>query len=325
MVTEITFGLLLYGRQDHIPGTARGGWFYGYGLFLYQPRRDRLRRAAAVKVLKCINNNVVSCLGSDGRELVAMGRGLGFSLRPGDEVEESRAEKLFRMESSEETQKLTDLFAKLQPREIELCSRIVDKAMEDLGQPLSPSVYLTLTDHVSFAIERHRKGFVFTNTLLAEVRTFYPREFALGKFALELIFRELGIQFPDDEAANIALHLVNAEYENSLSDTLRITQTLHDSLSLLAAYPGLRLDSEGDFYNEFTVQLKFLVFRAFSHTFYQRREERYVRAVELCYPQEFQCAQEIAVMLADRCGQTVPPAELAFLAASLHRTLCQVP
>ena len=146
-----------------------------------------------VRVLKCINNNVVSCCGKDGRELVAMGRGLGYSLRAGDVVDESRIEKLFRMENPEETRKLTDLFAKLPPKEIELCSRIVDKATEDLGQQLSPSVYLTLTDHVCFAIERSRNGTVFQNTLLPEVRTFYPREFALGKYALELIERELGI------------------------------------------------------------------------------------------------------------------------------------
>ena len=138
----------------------------------------------------------------------------------------------------------------------------MDKATEDLGQQLSPSVYLTLTDHVCFAIERSRNGTVFQNTLLPEVRTFYPREFALGKYALELIERELGIHFPDDEAANIALHLVNAEFENSLSDTLRITQTLHDILAMLGAYRTIAFDAQSEFYSEFSVQLKFLVFRA---------------------------------------------------------------
>lgn len=104
---------------------------------------------------------------------------------------------------------------------------------------------------------------MFQNTLLAEVRTFYPREYALGKYGLELLERELGIHFPDDEAANIALHLVNAEYENSIRDTLRITQTLHDVLTSLAGWPHLHLDQESGFYDEFTVHLKFLVFRAF--------------------------------------------------------------
>lgn len=277
-----------------------------------------------MRVLKCINNNVVSCCDNNGRELVAMGRGLGFSLRAGDVVDESRIEKLFRMENPEETRKLTDLFAKLPPKEIELCSRIVDKATEDLGQRLSPSVYLTLTDHVCFAIDRNRHGIVFQNTLLPEVRTFYPREYALGKYALELIERELSIAFPDDEAANIALHLVNAEYENSLSDTLRITQTLHDILAMLSADRTIFFDSQSDFYSEFSVQLKFLVFRAFSKSLYRREEGWFVQAVERAYPREYACAKEISRVLQQRCSAALPPAELAFLAASLHRTCREV-
>lgn len=59
-----------------------------------------------MKVLKSINNNVVSCLDENGRELVAMGRGLGFAVRSGDELDISRAEKVFRMQSPDETRRL---------------------------------------------------------------------------------------------------------------------------------------------------------------------------------------------------------------------------
>lgn len=75
----------------------------------YNCRTTLLPGEKTVKVLKCINNNVISCCDEEGREMVAMGRGLGYSVRPGDEIDESRAEKLFRMENTEQTQKLTDL------------------------------------------------------------------------------------------------------------------------------------------------------------------------------------------------------------------------
>ena len=253
-----------------------------------------------------------------------MGRGLGFSLRSGDELDAAKVEKLFRMQTPDEARRLTDLFSTLPPQQIELCSRIVDRATEDLGRKLCPSVYLTLTDHICFAIERLRKGTVFQNTLLAEVRTFYPREYALGKYGLELLERELGIHFPDDEAANIALHLVNAEYENSIRDTLRITQTLHDVLTSLAGWPHLHLDQESGFYDEFTVHLKFLVFRAFSGQEQTQKDPRFVEAVRQCYPEEFHCAQQIVEGLCSRSGTSLPPEEQAYLAASLHRTCRKV-
>ena len=144
-----------------------------------------------MQVLKCINNNVVSCRDENGREWIAMGRGLGFALRAGDELDDTKVEKRFRMETPDDARRLTDLFSTLPAQQIELCSVIVDRATQDLGRKLSPSVYLTLTDHICFAIDRLRSGTTFQNTLLAEVRTFYPREYTVGKYALELLAREL--------------------------------------------------------------------------------------------------------------------------------------
>ena len=273
-----------------------------------------------MQVIKCINNNVVSCRDGKGHEMIAMGRGLGFALRPGDEVDEEKVEKLFRMQTPDDARRLTDLFSTLPPRQIELCSLIVDRATRDLGRKLSPSVYLTLTDHICFAIDRMRSGTTFQNTLLAEVRTFYPREYTVGKYALELLAQELDVHFPDDEAANIALHLVNAEYENSISDTLRITQTLHDILSTLTGWPRLHLDTASGFYDEFTVHLKFLVRRAFSGNGQPRGDEGFVASVRRCYPDEFHCAQQIIEGLERRTGNSLPAEEQAYLAASLHRT-----
>ena len=290
--------------------------------FLLPRKRGWMKRR--MKVLKSINNNVVSCVDQNGQELIAMGRGLGFSLHTGDELDESKAEKLFRMQSPDEVRRLTDLFSTLPAKQIELCSRIVDRATEDLGRELCPSVYLTLTDHICFAIERQHKGTVFQNTLLAEVRTFYPQEYTLGKYALELLEKELDIHFPDDEAANIALHLVNAEYENSIRDTLRITQTLHDVLTTLSGWPQLQLDEESGFYDEFTVHLKFLVFRAFSGQPQHQKDPDFVEAVRQCYPDEFRCARQIVDGLGRRSGTKLPAEEEAYLAASLHRTCRKV-
>lgn len=276
--------------------------------------------AEGVKVLKAINNNVVSCEDEDGIEVIAMGRGLGFSLHSGDELKPEQAEKIFRMQTPDEARRLKDLFETLPQQQIELCSRIVDRATKDLGRRLCSTVYITLTDHICFAIERQKKGTVFQNTLLTEVRTFYPREYAVGKYGLELLERELSIHFPDDEAANIALHLVNAEYENSIQDTLRITQTLHDVLSTLSGWPQLNFDPESSFYDEFTVHLKFLVFRAFSGQIKYQKDPEFVKAVKACYPYEFRCAQQIVKGLELRGGAKLPAEEYAYLTASLHRT-----
>lgn len=271
-------------------------------------------------VLKPINNNIVSCRDENGQELIAMGRGLGYSLRAGDYLDECKVEKLFHMKTQDEACRLIELFSNLPPYQIELCSQIVDRAHQELGCKLNPSIYLTLTDHICFAIERLRCGIVFRNKLMAEVLTFYPQEYKIGKHALKQLAQKMHVYFPDDEAANIALHLVNAEYDNTISDTLRITDTLHDILTTLNDWPHLRLDTDSAFYNEFTVYLKFLVLRAYSGSGNLQRDERFVETVRQCYPHEFQCAGQIVKEL-ERCTQNIlPPEEQAYLATSLHRT-----
>ena len=122
----------------------------GFGLFY-------CLREGAVRVLKTINNNVVSCLDDQGKELVVMGKGLGFGAKPGDPLNGKLVEKVFRMDSPETITRLKDTFARLPEQLLELCSQVIDYANEVLGRRLNESIYLTLTDHIQFAIQRSER------------------------------------------------------------------------------------------------------------------------------------------------------------------------
>ena len=52
-----------------------------------------------MKIDKIINNNIVSALEPDGKEVVIMGRGIGFGAKMGKEIPESKIEKVFRLDS----------------------------------------------------------------------------------------------------------------------------------------------------------------------------------------------------------------------------------
>ena len=51
-----------------------------------------------MKIIKVINNNVVSALDKDAEEVVIMGKGIGFHAKPGQIVNEEQIEKTFRLE-----------------------------------------------------------------------------------------------------------------------------------------------------------------------------------------------------------------------------------
>ena len=50
---------------------------------------------------KIINNNVVSSWDEEGKEIIVMGRGLGFQKKAGQDVAEDGIEKIFRLESKD--------------------------------------------------------------------------------------------------------------------------------------------------------------------------------------------------------------------------------
>ena len=102
---------------------------------------------------------------------------------------------------------------------IQVSDEIISHARKVLTPQLSQSVYLTLTDHIDFALTRFREGMLFENGLYEEIKRFYPEEFQVGRHALDLIEEKTGVRLPEDEAASIAFHLVNAEFGIKMKDT----------------------------------------------------------------------------------------------------------
>ena len=55
-------------------------------------------RKRVMEIKKIINNNIVSSIDKDGRELIVMGRGIGFGKKTGQMIDEDAVEKIFRMD-----------------------------------------------------------------------------------------------------------------------------------------------------------------------------------------------------------------------------------
>lgn len=272
-----------------------------------------------MRVLKAINNNVVSCVDDSGRELIAMGKGLGFRSRAGDILRPEDAEKVFRMESDEEFSRFKDVLSQLPVRLLELCSRIIDHADHVLGRQLSESIYLTLTDHVNFALERVHRGIQLHNALVTEMRVFYPGEFAVGQYALEQIAAQEGVQLPEDEAASIAMHLVNAQYNSSINTTMHVVQVLQPMIDIIEGWPGLCLNKNHLYYNQLIVDLKFIAMQAFSQTPSGWGSSELEDVVKKLYPEAYACAEATAGYLSRQSGRQIPREEQAHLAICIRR------
>ncbi|WP_297247216.1 PRD domain-containing protein [uncultured Brachyspira sp.] len=72
---------------------------------------------------------------------------------------------------------------------------------KNLNKDLNKNIYITLTDHIDFAIERFERGIEFKNVLYWEIRKIYKKEFEIGQYALNIIEKHFGVRLPEEEVA----------------------------------------------------------------------------------------------------------------------------
>ena len=120
---------------------------------------------------------------------------------------------------------------------VQIANEIISFAKVSLGKKLNDNIFLTLTDHISYAIERYNNGIPIKNALLWEIKRFYNHEFLIGKESLNMIKNKLGIDLPEDEAGFIALHIVNAELDMAqVSQVSEMTKIIQNITNIVRLY-----------------------------------------------------------------------------------------
>ena len=167
-------------------------------------------------IQKVINNNVISAYDVNRQEVVIMGKGIGFKAHTGDLIDEGRIEKVFRIENEKLSRQFQEVLENIPLEHMQITSDIISYARKNLNVQLNQNIYITLMDHINFAIQRQSQGIQLKNALLWEIKKFYHQEYLMGKYAIDLLNEKLGTEFPEDEAGFIALHFVNAEYNTMI-------------------------------------------------------------------------------------------------------------
>ncbi len=244
-------------------------------------------------IKKVMNNNVVFVEDDRQQELVLVGKGLGFKMKPGKPVDESKVEKTFSMHNRVERSRLAELLTQVTPENFQLADMIIQYAQTVLGGKLNEVIYLTLTDHIVFAMERVKKGEVFSNPLLWEIKHFYPQEFGVGKYANDYIFEKTGIEMPEAEAGFIALHIAEARSDSSIAHVETTAEILKSAMKIISLSYQIVLDEESLDYGRFVVHMKFCISRLFSNQMLCQDDEMFIKMIQTQYADAYACAEKI--------------------------------
>lgn len=268
-------------------------------------------------IKKIFNNNVVLAVGEDESELVLMGRGIAFQKKAGDFIDESKVNQVFVQSLSN---KLTELLKDVSQNHLDLADEIIQNAKTQLSAKLSDYIYLTLTDHLDFAITRIQKGQVLRNPLLWEVKKIYPKEYKIGLQALQMVKKKLEVTLPEDEAGSIALHLVNAQNgSQEMDETIQVTEIVHDILKIVNYYYGVDLDEDSLNYSRFVVHLRFFAQRLVENCINLDKNNDLFDVVKEKYPQAYSCVEIIDGYVRKTTDMSLSISEMVYLMLHIYR------
>lgn len=260
------------------------------------------------RIVRVFSNNAVLVRDDEGVERVLVGRGIGFGRRTGERIAGDRAQRTY-VPIQPEKAPLMAVIDDLDATMVRQVGAAVDLASDLLGE-LHPSVYLILTEHLSFAIGRVRQGKHMYSTILAEVAGAFPEEFRAAQIIVHYLNSTLpSSDLPEEEAAAVALHL------NAARSGVTVKTPLAQA-NQLAAWTDTVLErlgggaSAGEADEELVAALARV---------YRRLREGRARETELApliahhLPEEYHLAVEL---LADMGAKA--PGEAALLAVLLH-------
>lgn len=247
-------------------------------------------------IKKIFNNNAILARDSDKHEFVVMGCGIAFKKNVGEKVDENLIEKTFILKQKDASEKFKLLLEDIPTEHVSLCYDIIEYAKNILGVELNDYVYVTLTDHVSYALKLFDEGFNRPNPIIWEIKKFYPKEFSIGLKALELIEDELEKVLPEDEAGNIALHLINAQANNMNSDVKDIanqTKKIQDILNIVKYTYNIPLDEKSLNYERFVTHLRFFFQRLNKKQEVKSEDDFLLKQVKVKYKKAYECMLKV--------------------------------
>ena len=268
---------------------------------------------------KVINNNIISAYEKSGAEVIVMGRGIGFKKKQGEVVPADQISKIFRIKSRTLTEQFKELLANMPLERVRISDEIISHAKDHLKLKLNQSIYVTLTDHINFAIERVSQGIEPQNALLWEIKRFYPQEFQLGIYALELIQDRLGILLPEDEAGFIALHFVNAEYGTDIRDAVKFPDQMQAIVDIVERDLGILLDESSLHYERFMTHIKFLIQRIYRKELLSSEDRELSLMMQRKYPREYECSVKVAEYIMQATGSRLSEEEIMYLSVHIRR------
>lgn len=267
---------------------------------------------------KVLSNNVVIARHEAYKEVVLIGKGLGFNRKKGDGIALENAEKTFLLKNEAEKEQYVNLLPHIEEDVMTFIHELLLFIEEKMDRELHEHIHVALTDHLAFAINRAKKDMQFSNPFLYEIESLYPKEYQVARQVVEKVEERMEVDFPEGEVGFVALHIHSAVTDKSLRDINRYHQLISTLVDIIEEHLHIRLGKENVNYHRLIQHLHRTIDRV--HSGEKMGEENKLEEVlKKEYPVCYNLAWKLIKVMQHQLNKRVDEAEVLYLTIHLQR------
>lgn len=276
-----------------------------------------------VLIKQVYNNNVVLVLDAySKKEYILTGKGIGFQKKKGMLVDVDRVEKKFISSDAGVKNRLMSLVEEIDEEVFEVAAEVIKILEDKLQEELFQYIYISLTDHIGFAIKRAKNDMLIRNTFLHEIKRVYKKEYEAAQLAVDHINESFDIELTDDEAAFIVTHIINAYYQGNSDkrdEDMKVLKILKDVLNIIRYYYKIDYIENDLDYDRLVTHIRFFAKRLLSGESSSDGNGDLLDVVKIKYDKAYGCVQKIKVYIKNNYNYDISKDEELYLMIHIDR------
>jgi beta-glucoside operon transcriptional antiterminator len=276
-----------------------------------------------MQILKVMNNSLILAINDSGNECILMGKGIGFKKSHGQKVLESEVEKIFILKDKTLLKNFVQLASELDDTYFNIVKEVIEYAAREFNIEVMDYLYVSLSDHIAFAVTRYHEGKVSEKFNYIEVVKYHQKEYAAGKYAVNLINQTLGIELPESEASAIGLHFVNARLNSeSYNKEVQVVKLIDQIEAIVQRKASMTFEKDSLSYSRFLTHLKYFAERIIKNQIFEDTDS------DILYDQlsqsmskEHDIIESVAKFVKQKHGMNLTKQEKIYLIIHIHRIL----
>ncbi|HDX4051738.1 TPA: PRD domain-containing protein [Enterobacter soli] len=273
-----------------------------------------------ITIKKSLNNSML-LVDNDQREMILFGKGIGFGAKPGTSIDLAQVEKVFLPLSDLKSRHFLSLTDTIPAAFFDISHDILTLARSQCGDRLNSVLLFTLAEHLHFAVERSRSGQLIHNKLSWEVKRYYPQEYGVGLLARAQVNDKFDVELPEDEAVNIAFHLINASSQDDDSSAHQQVELVNRIAEIVRYKLGKAIDTQSVNYMRFITHLRYFAERVLAGKIALSETEDFYQELMRHRPDAMTVAWVIRDYVQDKYQLTLPKDELTWLSIHISRLM----